>query len=73
MQTIESERIINITELVEKIQKARLALIAIKKSTVFDGRLDGVINELWECEHFDFVLERRKVTYEQSLTEILKQ
>ena len=73
MQTVESERIVNISELVEKIQRARLTLIAVKKSTVFDGRLDDVINDLWECEHFDFVLERRKIIYEQSLSETLKQ
>ena len=73
MQTVECERIVNISELAKKIQSARLKLIAIKKSTVFDSRLDDVINELWECEHFDFVLERRKIIYEQSLAETLKQ
>lgn len=61
----ETERIVNIGELERGIQRARLKLIAIKE-TVTDNdslkdSLNAVINDLFDCEHFDFLLEHRKV------------
>lgn len=72
----ETERIVNIGELERGIQSARLQLIAIKE-TVTDNdslkdALSAVINDLFDCEHFDFLLEHRKVI-RKSLFETLKQ
>lgn len=72
----ETERIVNIGELERKIQNSRLHLIAIKETVTDDdslkNALNSVIQELYECQKFDFVLEHRKVI-RKSLFETLKQ
>lgn len=62
-----SERIINIRELEKKIQSARVGVLAVKKKAEAENdqslvqAMDRIQQQLFECENFEFVLERRKV------------
>lgn len=61
-----SERIINISELEKKIQSVRGGVLAVKKKAEAENNqslvqaMDRIQQQLFECENFEFVLERRK-------------
>lgn len=67
MPNKETERIVNISELEEMIQSARLKVISVCKIAEADGNdvlvslLQEIQNDLTECESFNFVLERRTI------------
>lgn len=64
----ESERIVNISELIQKIQFTRIELIELKNNLNLSSqekeKFQIIIEKLFECENFEFVLERINVLFQ---------